>query len=191
MSSSQLKRSQIRFCFFPATYLLRINNPVDKQKLAIFLKMYQVPTGIRIELLDFYEDEKRDGESISNKYKSIIGCDGLQLRNISAYSADNASINYGIPTSIFQKLQSLVSVYSEYSSHSERTSELKSISDLLKFKEIIRHVPIRWFSVSAAIDRILLIRPAVESYFFSQGERECSAFIWEAIKRDDDNSLPL
>ncbi|KAI4899205.1 hypothetical protein NFI96_030736 [Prochilodus magdalenae] len=62
------------------------------------------PTG-RTRLLDFYEDPDESSEAIFNQIVSITENNGLSIKQISAYGADNASVNYGRHNSVFQKLR--------------------------------------------------------------------------------------
>ena len=62
-------------------------------------------SGIQNGLLDFYEDAKETSQDIFNQIVAITEKKGLNLCQISAYGADNASVNYGQHNSVYQKLQ--------------------------------------------------------------------------------------
>lgn len=61
--------------------------------------------GICQKLLDFYEDANETSLDIYQCLKKITADAGLSINQISAYSADNASVNYGIHNSVYQKLK--------------------------------------------------------------------------------------
>uniref|UniRef100_A0A3B1JVS3 HAT C-terminal dimerisation domain-containing protein n=1 Tax=Astyanax mexicanus TaxID=7994 RepID=A0A3B1JVS3_ASTMX len=57
------------------------------------------------KILDFYEDSHESAATIHCQITSKLEENGLQLDMISAYTADNASVNYGKNNSVFQKLK--------------------------------------------------------------------------------------
>ncbi|KAG9278210.1 hypothetical protein AMEX_G6034 [Astyanax mexicanus] len=61
--------------------------------------------GVKCGLLDFYEDPDESSEAIFKQIVSITENSGLSVNQISAYGADNASVNYGRHNSVFQKLR--------------------------------------------------------------------------------------
>lgn len=61
--------------------------------------------GICQKLLDFYEDADETSLDIFQCLKKITADADLSINQISAYSADNASVNYGIHNSVYQKLK--------------------------------------------------------------------------------------
>lgn len=61
--------------------------------------------GIRKQVLDFNSDPYETSRDIfSNIIRITKNCD-LKLKQITAYSADNAAVNYAIHTSVYQKLK--------------------------------------------------------------------------------------
>ncbi|ROK35767.1 hypothetical protein DPX16_17510 [Anabarilius grahami] len=61
--------------------------------------------GVKYGLLDFYDDSNESSEAIFKQIVSITENNGLSVSQISAYGADNASVNYGRHNSVFQKLR--------------------------------------------------------------------------------------
>lgn len=61
--------------------------------------------GVQSKVLDFYEDSNETSAAIFNQIHTKLEENGLGLHMISAYSADNASLNYGRYNSVFQKLK--------------------------------------------------------------------------------------
>ena len=82
----------------------------------------------------------------------------------------------------------VLKIYSEFSSSAKNVEELKQFCDLFEsdFQEILRHIPVRWLSLFAAIDRILLKWGPLKSYFLSQGEESCDPEIWKYIREQED-----
>lgn len=56
-------------------------------------------------VLDFYEDSDETSATIHRQITSKLEENGLKLDTISAYTGDNASVNYGKYHSVFQKLK--------------------------------------------------------------------------------------
>ena len=56
-------------------------------------------------MLDFYSDSSESSEAIAHCIKSAIEKNNLSLSSVSSYSADNASVNYGKHSSVYQKLK--------------------------------------------------------------------------------------
>lgn len=69
------------------------------------IQYFHPRVGICRKLLDFYEDSKEKSIDIFHCIKNITESNGLQISQITAYSADNASVNYGKHNSVFQKIQ--------------------------------------------------------------------------------------
>ncbi|KAJ8349752.1 hypothetical protein SKAU_G00248820 [Synaphobranchus kaupii] len=61
--------------------------------------------GIVNKLIDFVENPDESAESIVNSIRSSLENMGLTLDQVSAFSADNANVNYGIHNSVFTKLK--------------------------------------------------------------------------------------
>ncbi|CAM4725598.1 unnamed protein product [Leuciscus chuanchicus] len=61
--------------------------------------------GVQTKVLDFYDDSDETSVAIHNQIVTKLEENGLGLDMISAYSADNASLNYGRYNSVFQKLK--------------------------------------------------------------------------------------
>ena len=56
-------------------------------------------------LLEFYDDPDKSSEAIFKQIVTIPESNGLSINQISIYGADNASVNYGWHSSVFQKLR--------------------------------------------------------------------------------------
>lgn len=57
------------------------------------------------KLLDFYEDPHESSKDIYNRIQERTLGNELKMKQISLYSADNASVNSGKHNSVFQKLK--------------------------------------------------------------------------------------
>ncbi|XP_075770062.1 uncharacterized protein LOC142823237 [Pelodiscus sinensis] len=60
--------------------------------------------GLCFKILDFYESAFEDPQSIKDQLCHVLNEKGLSWTNVSAYGADNTSVNYGVNNSVFQKL---------------------------------------------------------------------------------------
>lgn len=56
-------------------------------------------------LLDFYQDSAETNQAIKTQLCKVLQENGLSWASVSSLSADNASVNYGIHNSVFQKLK--------------------------------------------------------------------------------------
>lgn len=68
---------------------------------------FDINEGIKHRLLDFYEDDYESSEAIYQRILNILNDKHLDTNKISAFSADNANVNYGKNNSVFQKLTSI------------------------------------------------------------------------------------
>ncbi|ROL50146.1 hypothetical protein DPX16_15187 [Anabarilius grahami] len=68
------------------------------------LRYYTPDLGVQNKLLDFYDDFNENSDAIFNQVVSKLEERNLGLERISAYSADNASVNYGVHNSVYKKL---------------------------------------------------------------------------------------
>uniref|UniRef100_A0A8C2HMQ0 Uncharacterized protein n=1 Tax=Cyprinus carpio TaxID=7962 RepID=A0A8C2HMQ0_CYPCA len=61
--------------------------------------------GVKYGLLEFYEDPHETSRAIYEQILDITETNGLCASQISAYGADNASVNFGKHNSVYQKLK--------------------------------------------------------------------------------------
>lgn len=103
---------------------------------------------------------------------------------ISAYTGDNASVNYGKYNSVFQKLNEDNSgiIKANCIAHIGHNCA-KHAGDRLNI-DIPVHVPTRWLSLWPAVKRLHDTCPAIKSYFLSLGENQCPKALWQLIKKD-------
>lgn len=69
------------------------------------VQYFDCKKGVYQKLLDFYEDPEETSWDIYFCLKKITADAGLSINQISAYSADNASVNFGKYNSVYQKLK--------------------------------------------------------------------------------------
>ncbi|KAL4126210.1 hypothetical protein QTP88_010436 [Uroleucon formosanum] len=68
----------------------------------IIVRFYSPDNGISTCLLDFYEDPDEKAIDIYNNIKNRIKALDLDFTNVSAYSADNANVNFGKNNSVYK-----------------------------------------------------------------------------------------
>lgn len=66
---------------------------------------YYTPEGLKEVILDFYEDPFEDADSIKNRIAGVLNDNGLLMKNVTAYRADNTSVNDGANHSVFTLLK--------------------------------------------------------------------------------------
>ncbi|XP_043926246.1 phosphatidylinositol-glycan biosynthesis class X protein isoform X1 [Protopterus annectens] len=81
------------------------SNKGNKKMFPLVLQYFHRSDGIQQKLLDIYEDHNESAESVVTKIKDILLQKGLQLQQVSSYSADNASFTYWKHHSISKHLQ--------------------------------------------------------------------------------------
>ena len=66
---------------------------------------YFLRTGRCNALIDFYEDHEENASAIFGQLKNSITENGLDMRFVTSYSADNASVNFGCKSSVFTRFK--------------------------------------------------------------------------------------
>jgi len=67
------------------------------------VRLFHFEDGVKDYLLDFYVEPNESSQSILNTITSVIEFLGLDIQNITAFGADNASVNYGKNCLVFEK----------------------------------------------------------------------------------------
>lgn len=71
----------------------------------IILRYFDASKGIQSSLLSFYSLEAEDSVTISNSLIDQLGKYDLSIKNVTAYGADNASVNFGKNKSVYTALK--------------------------------------------------------------------------------------
>lgn len=180
----------------------------------IVLRYLHFEEGVQHALSDFYSDSNETSEAITNQLLAKLEMSGLDVKNMSAYAADNATP--GKHNSVYQKLKlaqkdvlpanclahilhnatryaagsldfdvenAVLKVYSHFSLSASRTAQLKEFCEFVEVEEcnLLRHFVTRWLSLLPSIDRILKYWKPLTSYFQSEGEEQCSQFLWKCF----------
>lgn len=80
---------------------------MKNRKLFPVCLQYFTLSGIQKKLLDFIEQNDESSSEIADMLISCLGTYNLSVNNVSGYSADNASVNYGCKKSVFTALKAL------------------------------------------------------------------------------------
>jgi hypothetical protein len=83
------------------------SNHGNKKLFPSAVRYWTPKNGVENKVFDFYDDPDEISTGITNQIKARLTENSLSLENISSYSADKASINFGKHNSVFQKLQQL------------------------------------------------------------------------------------
>ena len=81
------------------------SNKGNRKMFPLAVQFFNTEKGIVKKLIDFVENADESAEGIVNSIQSSLDNLGLNLDNVSAFSADNANVNYGIHNSVFTKLR--------------------------------------------------------------------------------------
>jgi len=80
------------------------SNNGNQKLFPIAIQYFTKKHGIQNKLLDFFEDPKEESNDIYTNIRSCLDNHNLNILFVSAYSADNANVNYGARNSVYQKL---------------------------------------------------------------------------------------
>ena len=83
------------------------SNKGNNKFFPIAVRYFSATEGIKHGLLDFYRDYNETSAAIATHIKDIMSENGLNIHNVSAYVADNASVNFGKHNSVYQKLKDI------------------------------------------------------------------------------------
>lgn len=83
------------------------SNMKNRKMFPICLQYFTIDSGIKKKLLDFVEQNDEKSAEIADMLISNLNDKGLEVKNVSAYSADNASVNYGCQKSVLTALHSV------------------------------------------------------------------------------------
>ena len=90
----------------PFSIATNASNKGYRKIYSLMVQDFDAKTGtLHRKLLDFIEDHKEDAESIANNIKSVLERNGLNVKDITSYCADNAPVNFGRHNSVFTKLR--------------------------------------------------------------------------------------
>ena len=82
------------------------SNEGNRNFFLVGVRFFAVKEGLCFSIPDFYDDAFENSRSIKYQLCRVLYEGGLSWKNVSAYGADNASVNYGISNSVYTKLQS-------------------------------------------------------------------------------------
>lgn len=91
-----------------STYFALGTDSSNKGNIKMFpvtVQWFSLKDGLKQGLLDFYQDPAETSEAIKTQLCKVLQENGLSWTSVSSLSADNASVNYGIHNSVFQKLK--------------------------------------------------------------------------------------
>lgn len=197
------------------------SNKGSRKFFPLAIRFFDPNEGVRDCLLDFYEEADETSESIKNTILNALQKLQLDIANVTAFGADNASVNYGKHCSVYQKLTEIkpnilkancnchivhnaakhclkllsfdveclvIKVFNTFSCSAKNVENLKECSQFVQeeYHQVLRHIPVRWLSLYAAVDRLLLNWNAIKTYFLQQGNENCDRVIWKFIGDQED-----
>ena len=96
---------KLRDGLLPFSIASDASNKGNQKMFPVMLRFYTPHDGIQSVLLDFYEDPKEDSISIAKAIQESLAKFNIDMSKATAYSADNASVNYGVHHSVYQHLK--------------------------------------------------------------------------------------
>ncbi|CAD6244476.1 GSCOCG00013361001-RA-CDS, partial [Cotesia congregata] len=79
------------------------SNNGNQKLFPIAIQYFTRKSGVQNKLLDFFEDPKEESCDIYTNIRSCLDNYNLDILLVSAYSADNANVNYGVRNSVQKK----------------------------------------------------------------------------------------
>jgi hypothetical protein len=98
------------------------------------IQYFTVADGLCFSILDVFENSFQDSRSVKNQLNRVLQNRCLSLTNVTSYGADNASVNYGVNNSVYQKLvdeenKSIIAAHcNDHILHNYAKSALKCLS---------------------------------------------------------------
>lgn len=83
------------------------SNLKNRKMFPICVQYFTIESGVNKKLLDFIEQNDEHSVVLAEMIVSSLSAHRLDIKNVSAYSADNASVNFGCKQSVFTKLKTL------------------------------------------------------------------------------------
>lgn len=77
------------------------SNKGNRKMFPIAIQYFTLNEGINKFVLDFYEDPNESSRAIYENIKEKLNSNKLNIQDLIAYTADNASVNYGQHKSVF------------------------------------------------------------------------------------------
>lgn len=71
----------------------------------VVVQYFHKDGGIKHSLLDFYSDSQEKSGDIKEQICRVLVENNLDIKNVTSFAADNASVNYGLNNSVYQKLK--------------------------------------------------------------------------------------
>ncbi|XP_034038426.1 uncharacterized protein LOC117521185 [Thalassophryne amazonica] len=185
------------------------SNKGNRKMFPLAVQFFTPKNGVVNKVLDFFENPDESAEGIVKTIRSSLQNMGLSLDDVSAFSADNANVNYEVNSEILRgnchahivhntvkkaldklsiDVENIVlKIYSFFSTSAKRRESLKEFCEFcdVEFHEILRHVVTRWLSLNPAITRLLQNWVPLKSYLISIGE-ECPKHLKELLKLTED-----
>lgn len=92
---------------YPFSISTDASNKGNRKFFPIAVRFFDPQDGVFDYLLDFCEEPDESSAFITDTILNVLNKLNLNLLNMVAYGADNASVNYGRNCSVFQKLKHL------------------------------------------------------------------------------------
>ncbi|XP_060761989.1 uncharacterized protein LOC132871654 [Neoarius graeffei] len=82
------------------------SNKGNRKMFPVCVRYFSALDGVQSKLLDFYEDSDETANGIHQALIACLDTYGLNVKNITAYAADNANVNFGKHHSVYKLLGS-------------------------------------------------------------------------------------
>lgn len=81
------------------------SNKGNRKMFPLVIQYFNTDFGVKRGLIDFYEDASESADDVTKRIKDAIKNNGLSLKYLSGYGADNTNVNFGKFHSIYTNLK--------------------------------------------------------------------------------------
>ena len=94
-------------CMMPAKFSIATDasNVKNRKMFPVCLQYFTIESGINNKLLDFVELNNEHSQAVAKMMLKSLSENNLDIKQVSSYAADNASVNYGVRQSVFTELK--------------------------------------------------------------------------------------
>ncbi|CAF1937723.1 unnamed protein product [Rotaria magnacalcarata] len=98
------------------------------------------------------------------------------------------SVKHGHKYLLFDVEAALLKIYSYFCRSSVRSQELAKYFEFIDQEQqvLLQHIRIRWLSLLQSIERLIIVYPAVKSYFLNMDDGECPKILLELFTSNNE-----
>ncbi|CAF3468027.1 unnamed protein product [Rotaria sp. Silwood2] len=101
------------------------------------------------------------------------------------------SVKHGNGYLLFDVEAALLKIYAHFCRSSFRSQELEKYFDFVEQEQkvILKHIRLRWLSLSPSIERLIVVHPVIKNYFLNLEDNECPSLLLDFFTTNEENQL--